>query len=163
MAENVAAKPYKLLIGGRWIEEKETMKVIDKYSGETIGVVPMASKKTVEKAIAAAHAAFPSYSRLPAHKRFRVLEKASQLLAKHQEEIAATICREAGKAWKYSIGEVARAVETFQFSAEEAKRIHGETVPMDASSAGEGRMGFYLRTPVGVVAAITPFNFPLNT
>jgi acyl-CoA reductase-like NAD-dependent aldehyde dehydrogenase len=57
---------------------------------------------------------------------------------------------------------VARAVETFQFSAEEAKRIHGETVPMDASTAGEGRMGFYLRTPVGVVAAITPFNFPLN-
>src|SRR3989304_920011 len=109
MAENVAAKPYKLLIGGRWIEEKETMKVIDKYSGETIGVVPMASKKTVEKAIAAAHAAFPSYSRLPAHKRFRILEKTSQLLAKHQEEIATIICREAGKAWKYSFGEVTRA------------------------------------------------------
>jgi acyl-CoA reductase-like NAD-dependent aldehyde dehydrogenase len=60
------------------------------------------------------------------------------------------------------VGEVARAVETFQFSAEEAKRVHGETVPMDASTAGEGRMGFYLRGPVGVVAAITPFNFPLN-
>jgi acyl-CoA reductase-like NAD-dependent aldehyde dehydrogenase len=60
------------------------------------------------------------------------------------------------------VGEVSRAVETYQFSAEEAKRIHGETVPMDASTAGEGRMGFYLRCPVGVVAAITPFNFPLN-
>ena len=156
------ANTHRLLVGGKWVKDKETMPVLDKYTGETIGVVPVASKGTVEKAIAAAHAAFPEYSRMPAHKRFRILEKASRLLAKHQEEIAATICREAGKAWKYSIGEVARAVETFQFSAEEAKRIHGETVPMDASSAGEGRMGFYLRTPVGVVAAITPFNFPLN-
>jgi acyl-CoA reductase-like NAD-dependent aldehyde dehydrogenase len=138
------------------------MTVIDKYSGETIGVVPVASKKTVEKAIGAAHAAFPSYSRLPAHKRFRILEKTSQLLAKHQDEIATIICREAGKAWKYSFGEVTRAVETFQFSAEEAKRVHGETIPMDASVAGEGRVGFYLRCPVGVVSAITPFNFPLN-
>src|SRR4030067_1097705 len=110
MAENVAAKPYKLLIGGRWVDEKETMKVIDKYSGETIGMVPVASKKTVEQAIGAAHAAFPSYSRLPAHKRFRILEKTSQLLAKHQDEIATIICREAGKAWKYSFGEGARAL-----------------------------------------------------
>jgi len=78
------------------------------------------------------------------------------------EELATTICREAGKAWKYSAGEVDRAVETFQFAAEEAKRIHGETVPLDASTGGENRVGFWLRTPVGVVAAISPFNFPLN-
>jgi acyl-CoA reductase-like NAD-dependent aldehyde dehydrogenase len=141
---------------------QETMPVLDKYTGETIGVVPVASRSAVDKAIAAAHAAFPDYSRMPAHRRFRILEKVSHLLARDREEIAATICREAGKAWKYSVGEVNRAVETFQFSAEEAKRIHGETIPMDASSAGEGRFGFYLRAPVGVVAAITPFNFPLN-
>lgn len=157
-----ASNVHRLLVGGEWVTDKETMPVLDKYTGETIGVVPVASKATVDKAIAAAHGAFPDYSRMPAHKRFRILEKVSHLLQKHQEEIAATICREAGKAWKYSFGEVARAVETFQFSAEEAKRIHGETVPMDASAAGEGRMGFYLRSPVGVVAAITPFNFPLN-
>jgi acyl-CoA reductase-like NAD-dependent aldehyde dehydrogenase len=162
MTEKVAASPHRLFIGGKWMEDRESMPVIDKYTGETIATVPVASRETVEKAIGAAHAAFPQWSRTPAHRRFRILEKASNLLAKHQEEIATTICREAGKAWKYSLGEVARAVETFQFSAEEAKRIHGETVPMDASTAGEGRMGFYLRTPVGVVAAITPFNFPLN-
>jgi acyl-CoA reductase-like NAD-dependent aldehyde dehydrogenase len=162
MAENVAVKSYRLLIGGKWVDAGETMPVIDKYTGETIGAVPVVSREMVDRAIGAAHAAFPEWSRTPAHRRFRILEKASNLLAKHQEEIAATICREAGKAWKYSVGEVARAVETFQFSAEEAKRLHGETVPMDASTAGEGRMGFYLRCPVGVVAAITPFNFPLN-
>lgn len=162
MAKKVTARPYRLFVGGKWVDDKETMPVIDKYTGETIGIVPAASRETVGRAIAAARAAFPDWSRTPAHRRFRILEKASNLLAKHQEEIAAIICREAGKAWKYSVGEVSRAVETFQFSAEEAKRIHGETVPMDASTAGEGRMGFYLRCPVGVVAAITPFNFPLN-
>jgi len=155
-------KSYKLLVAGKWIEDSSTLPVIDKYTGEVIGNVPVASRDTVERAISAAHGAFPSYSRTPAHKRFRILERTAQLLDKYQEEIATLICREAGKAWKYSIGEVSRGVETFQFSAEEAKRIHGETVPMDASAAGEGRIGFYLRSPVGVVAAITPFNFPLN-
>lgn len=153
---------HRLFVGGNWIEDRETMPVLDKYTGETIAVVPVASRETVGEAIAAAHAAFPAYSRLPAHRRFRVLEKTSRLLDRHRDEIAALICREAGKAWKYSVGEVTRAVETFQFSAEEAKRVHGETVPMDASVAGEGRVGFYLRCPVGVVSAITPFNFPLN-
>jgi len=162
MAGNVAVKPYRLLIGGKWVDGTEKMTVIDKYTGEEIGVVPVADRAMVDRAIGAAREAFPGWSRTPAHRRFRILEKASNLLAKHQDEIAATICSEAGKAWKYSAGEVARAVETFQFSAEEAKRIHGETIPMDASTAGEGRMGFYLRCPVGVVAAITPFNFPLN-
>jgi acyl-CoA reductase-like NAD-dependent aldehyde dehydrogenase len=157
-----AAKPYRLYIDGKWVDGKETLPVIDKYTGETIGLVPVASKEMTDRAIGAAHAAFPSYSRLPAHKRFRILEKAAQLLDRHKEEIATIICREAGKAWKYSLGEVLRAAETFQFSAEEAKRIHGETIPMDASTAGEGRIGYYLRCPVGVVAAITPFNFPLN-
>ena len=156
------ANSHRLLVNGKWVEDRESMPVIDKYTGETIGLVPVASRETVESAIGAAHAAFSSYSRLPAHRRFRILEKVSQLLAAHQEEIASTICREAGKAWKYSVSEVTRAVETFQFSAEEAKRVHGETIPMDASVAGEGRMGFYLRCPVGVVSAITPFNFPLN-
>jgi acyl-CoA reductase-like NAD-dependent aldehyde dehydrogenase len=155
-------RSYKLLVAGEWIEDSSTLPVKDKYSGAVIATVPLASPATVERAVAGAQAAFPSYSRVPAHKRFRILEKTAQLLEKHQEEFATLICREAGKAWKYSMGEVSRGIETFQFSAEEAKRIHGETVPMDASPAGEGRTGFYFRTPVGVVAAITPFNFPLN-
>jgi acyl-CoA reductase-like NAD-dependent aldehyde dehydrogenase len=155
-------KSYKLLVAGEWIEDTSTLPVKDKYTGETIGTVPVASQATVDRAVAGAEAAFASYSRVPAHKRFKILAKTAELLEKYQEELATLICREAGKAWKYSLGEVSRAIETFQFSAEEAKRIHGETVPMDASTAGEGRMGFYLRSPVGVVAAITPFNFPLN-
>jgi len=156
------SKNYGMLVEGKWETVAETIPVIDKYSGEEIGTVPSAAKADVERAIAAAVRAFPAYADLPAHRRSRILARTSELLAQHQEEIAAIICREAGKAWKYSMLEVARAVETFQFAAEEAKRIHGETLPMDASTGGEGRFGFYFRTPVGVVAAISPFNFPLN-
>ncbi len=155
-------RSYKLLIGEKWMDDAASTQVSDKYTGEIIGTVPVASRETVEKAVAAARAAFERYSMVPAHMRCSILEKTAALLEEHKDEIASLICREAGKAWKYSIGEVLRGIETIQFSAEEAKRIHGETIPMDASASGEGRMGFYLRRPVGVVAAITPFNFPLN-
>ncbi|MFH1725507.1 MAG: aldehyde dehydrogenase family protein [Elusimicrobiota bacterium] len=136
--------------------------VTDKYTGEPIGEVPVASRADVRDAITRAAKAFESYSETPAHKRARILEKASALIAQSREELALLISREAGKAWKYSAGEVDRAAETFKFAAEEAKRIHGETIPMDAAMGGEGRLGFYLRTPIGVIAAISPFNFPLN-
>jgi acyl-CoA reductase-like NAD-dependent aldehyde dehydrogenase len=153
---------HRLFVDGQRVEEKETLRVVDKFTGETLGDVPVASKETVLRAVAAAHKAFPSYSRMPAHKRSSILERTADLLETRKDEIAALICREAGKAWKYSLGEVGRGIETFRFAAEEAKRLHGETIPLDASSVGEGRLGFYLRCPAGVVAAVTPFNFPLN-
>jgi acyl-CoA reductase-like NAD-dependent aldehyde dehydrogenase len=156
------ATTHKMLIGGNWEAGKEHISVIDKYTREVIGEIPQASKTDVERAVDSAKKAFISYSEMPAHARAKILSRTSELLDDNKEEIATLICREAGKAWKYSMGEVARATETFQFAAEEAKRIHGETVPMDASHGGEKRMGFYIRTPVGVIAAISPFNFPLN-
>ncbi len=136
--------------------------VLDKYTGETIGQVPRAVQSDVRRAIGAAQKAFASYGEFPAHRRAKILETTANLLVERKEEIATIICREAGKAWKYSVLEVDRAVETFKFAAEEAKRIHGETIPLDASPGGEGRLGFYVRTPIGVIAAISPFNFPLN-
>jgi acyl-CoA reductase-like NAD-dependent aldehyde dehydrogenase len=153
---------HGMLIGGEWQQAEAELKVLDKFSGEVMGSVPVASQKDVARATAAAQAAFPGFAALPAHARSRMLRKAAEIMEARQEEIATLICREAGKAWKYSLGEVGRGVETFVFAAEEAKRIHGETIPMDASPSGENRVGFYLRTPMGVVAAITPFNFPLN-
>ncbi|MBI5881758.1 MAG: aldehyde dehydrogenase family protein [Elusimicrobia bacterium] len=136
--------------------------VLDKYTGESIAQVLESSKEDVERAITRAQQAFASYSKWPAHRRAKVLEAASLLLTQRREELALTLSREAGKAWKYSLIEVDRAAETFKFAAEEAKHLHGETIPLDASTAGEGRLGFYIRTPIGVVAAISPFNFPLN-
>jgi acyl-CoA reductase-like NAD-dependent aldehyde dehydrogenase len=139
-----------------------TLQVLDKYSGATIGEVPIADAAAVDRAVARARDAFPAWSATPAHKRSAILRRAAEIIDARKDDIAVLIAREAGKAWKYAIGEVARSVETFTFSAEEAKRIHGETVPMDASAFGEKRIGFYLRVPLGVVSAITPFNFPIN-
>jgi acyl-CoA reductase-like NAD-dependent aldehyde dehydrogenase len=138
------------------------MNSVDKFSGEVIGSVHAASREDVARATANARAAFASWSETPAWKRSAILRDTAERLGARRNDLATLICREAGKAWKYSLVEVDRAKETFSFAADEAKRIHGETVPMDASTSGEGRLGFYLRTPVGVVAAITPFNFPLN-
>ena len=136
--------------------------VIDKFSGERIGDVPIASEQDVDAAVRDAERAFFAWSETPAHARALVLRRAAEMMDARRDALATTIAREAGKAWKHAMGEVARSVETFTFAAEETKRIHGETVPMDASASGEGRIGFYLRMPMGVVAAITPFNFPLN-
>ncbi len=155
-------KEYKMLINGKWLPGKETISVINPYNQEVIATIPKASKEDVDAAIQAAQKGFEVISTMPAHQRSKILETMSGLLAKHREEIANLIASESGKAWKYANGEVGRAVETFKFAAEEAKQIHGETVPMDASPNSETRMGFYIRTPIGVVGAISPFNFPLN-
>ncbi len=155
-------KRYRTLIGGEWVEGKQTIDVLDKYSGEVIATVPKADGELVNRAIDSAALAFDEFRKMPAYRRSEILERAANLIKEREEEIAETICREAGKAWKYSIGEVRRGFETFKFASEEAKRIHGETVPMDASASGVGRVGYYIRVPMGVIGAITPFNFPLN-
>ncbi len=136
--------------------------VTDKFTGLEMGRVPVADAVAVDAAVRRAHGAFASWSTTPAHRRAAILVKAAGLIEQQRDRFAETIAREAGKAWKHAVHEVERSVETFTFAGEEAKRIHGETVPMDASVFGENRIGFYLRSPLGVVSAITPFNFPLN-
>jgi acyl-CoA reductase-like NAD-dependent aldehyde dehydrogenase len=136
--------------------------VLDKFTGEIIRSLPIAGESEVDAAVRRAQRAFPGWAATPAHRRAAILLGAAERIQTRRDEFTALIAREAGKAWKHAAGEVARSVETFTFAGEEAKRIHGETVPMDASAFGEGRVGFYLRAPLGVVSAITPFNFPLN-
>jgi acyl-CoA reductase-like NAD-dependent aldehyde dehydrogenase len=138
------------------------LEVRNKYSGEVIAAIPTARREEVEAAIGAATAAAAVMAETPAHRRAEILSGAATRLRERRDAVARTIAAEAGKALKYARIEVDRAVNTFVTAAEEAKRIHGETVPMDAVPAGEGYFGFYVRRPVGVVAAITPFNFPLN-
>lgn len=152
----------KLFIGGRWVDGGTPDEVRNKYTGEVIGTLPTARWEDVDAAIAAAQEAAPAMAEMPAHKRGEILARTAQLIQAQREDIARTIAAEAGKALKFSRIEVDRAISTFTIAAEEAKRIHGETVPLDAVPAGEGYFGFYVRRPVGVVAAITPFNFPLN-
>lgn len=156
------AREYGMLIDGEWVLSAATFEVINPYNGEVLGVVPKASKEDVNRAVQSARKAFKVMSEMPAYQRAKILERMSGLITENREEIARTIAREAGKAWKYALGEADRAAETFKFAAEEAKQIHGETIPMDASASGEGRLGFYMRFPIGVIGAIPPFNFPIN-
>ncbi len=155
-------KKHMLYIGGEWVSTDTWDEVIEKYTGEPFAQIAVAGESEVNSALEAAQDAFTQMKQLPAHKRATILNQIASGLENRKEEIAETICREAGKSYKYSVGEVGRAVETFSFASDVARSIHGETVPMDASTAGEGRFGYWVREPIGIVVAITPFNFPLN-
>ncbi len=157
------AKRYRVLVGGDWVgDDWNGIDVINPYDDTVIGIVPEATPTAVEQAITAALAAFATVSAMPAYKRAEILGRTADFILRDKEEIAAIIAREAGKSWKYAIAEAERSAETFRFASIEAKAGHGEIVPMDASPVSAGRFGFYLRVPIGVIGAITPFNFPLN-
>jgi acyl-CoA reductase-like NAD-dependent aldehyde dehydrogenase len=153
---------YKLLIDGQWVNSGPVMEVKNKYDGKVIGTLPTASKENVEAAIDAAERAEDVMADMPAYKRSEILLKTAALLRERADDLAKTIAAEAGKALKFARAEVDRAISTFTIASEEAKRLHGETIPLDAVPAGEGYFGFWTRRPVGVIAAISPFNFPLN-
>jgi len=152
----------KLLIDGRWVDGGPPVEVRNKYSGEVIGTLPAARREDVDAAVAAAARAAAVMAEMPAHRRSEILSRTAALIRERRDEFARTIAAEAGKALKYARAEVDRGIMTFTIAAEEARRLHGETVPLDAVPAGEGYFGFWIRRPVGVVAAISPFNFPLN-
>jgi acyl-CoA reductase-like NAD-dependent aldehyde dehydrogenase len=153
---------HKLFIDGQWVGGGPLLEVVNKYSGEVFAAVPQARQEDVEAAIGAAHRAAPIMADLPPHRRYEILLRAAGAIRKRSEEFARTIAIEAGKALKFARIEVDRAIGTFTFAAEEAKRMHGETVPLDAIPSGEGYFGYYVRRPVGVIVGISPFNFPLN-
>ncbi|MBW4436962.1 MAG: aldehyde dehydrogenase family protein [Pleurocapsa minor GSE-CHR-MK-17-07R] len=139
-----------------------TYPVRSPYDGAVIGEAHESSEADVREAIARASAARGPMAALTAYQRGAILDKISDLLAANVEAIARLMAGESGKPMRYSRGEVKRAVETFAFAADEARRLHGETIPLDAAQTGAGKTGWFVRVPVGVIAAITPFNFPLN-
>ncbi|MCC7189296.1 MAG: aldehyde dehydrogenase family protein [Anaerolineales bacterium] len=153
---------HKLLIDGQWVDGGPVAEVKNKYSGAVIGAVVTARREDVDAAIAAAERAENVMADMPAHKRAEILLKTAALIRERFDDLAKTIAAEAGKALKFARAEVDRAQSTFTIAAEEAKRLHGETIPLDAVPSGEGFFGFWTRRPVGVIAAISPFNFPLN-
>jgi acyl-CoA reductase-like NAD-dependent aldehyde dehydrogenase len=152
----------KLLIAGEWVGTEKALPVINPYDESVICDIPIATEPVIDAAIAAAEAGAADMRRLPAHTRSGILAKAASLLEQHSDEFTESIIAEAGKPRKYAAAETSRGVETLRFAAAEALRVHGETVPMDAARGSENRRGFFIRVPLGVIAAITPFNFPLN-
>jgi acyl-CoA reductase-like NAD-dependent aldehyde dehydrogenase len=149
-----------LLIDGEWVATGEWLDVTSPYSGTVVGRVARGGRREAERAVEAAARALESP--LPAHERAEILTTVAALIDLHREEIARTICAEAGKPIKTARVEAARAMSTYTFAAVEARKLAGSVVPMAAAAAGEGKFGFTLRRPVGVVGAISPFNFPCN-
>jgi acyl-CoA reductase-like NAD-dependent aldehyde dehydrogenase len=154
------ATERKLLLDGEWIETGGWIDVRSPYSGDVVGRVAKAGADHARRAIDAAERAMADP--LPAHKRAEILSRVAGYIGRRHEEVAQTICAEAGKPLKAARIEATRAMSTYTFAAVEARKLAGEMVPMSASQAGEGKLAFTLRQPVGVVAAISPFNFPLN-
>ncbi len=151
---------HKLLLDGAWIETDESVEVRSPYSGDVVGRVAKAGADEARRAVDAAARALESP--LPAHERAAILDRVAALLRERHEDMAQTICAEAGKPIRTARVEASRAISTYTFAAVEARKLAGDVVPMDASEAGEGKIAFTLRRPVGVVGAISPFNFPCN-
>ncbi|MBF8267028.1 MAG: putative aldehyde-dehydrogenase-like protein y4uC [Dehalococcoidia bacterium] len=149
-------------IGGKWIQKTSTLPVVNPYDGTVVDTVPLADLDDVETALATAVHGARVMGKTPAYDRYVFLKRAAELMAERAEELSRTITLEEGKPIGEARAEVQRAVQTLTLSAEEAKRIHGETVPLDAAPGATRQLGFTLRVPCGVVVAISPFNFPLN-
>ena len=155
-----ALSEKRLLIGGEWVETGEWVEVRSPYSGDVVGRVAKAGADEARQALDAAERAMQEP--LPAHKRAEILVRVAAALGRRHDEVARLISDEAGKPMKAARVEAQRAMSTYTFAAVEARKLAGEMVPMDAAQAGEGKLAFTLRRPVGIVGAISPFNFPLN-
>lgn len=159
--------PSQMYIDGMWVDSEAaaTLDVVNPANQEVLARIPRASREDADRAIDAALEAKDRAAEVPAHERSRILLKVASLLEQNSKEMALMIARNVGKPLLDAEAETARAVLTLTFAAEEAKRIYGQTIPLDAHSfppGNQNRLAFTIREPVGVVAAISPFNFPLN-
>ena len=152
----------RMYVAGQWIDKPQTIPVENPYDRSVIDTVPRADRGDVARALESAVRGARAMAKLSGYDRYQILHKAAQLMAARQEELGRTISTEEGKVLAEGRLEANRAIETIQGSAEEAKRLHGETVPVDGAPGGAGKLAFTLRVPCGVVLAISPFNFPLN-
>jgi acyl-CoA reductase-like NAD-dependent aldehyde dehydrogenase len=161
--KTMSIKKAQLFINGEWVfSKREVISVKSPYTGEVIGEQVIATMDDTEAAIASAFAAKKEIAAIPAHERAHILKKAAFLLEERKEEFARLISMELGKPLKNTLDEVSRSVETLELSGEEAKRLNGESIPGNASERGTNAIAVTFRVPVGVIAAITPFNAPLN-
>ncbi|MEO8883255.1 MAG: aldehyde dehydrogenase family protein [Devosia sp.] len=149
-------------IGGTWVDAAETYTVADPFRNTLVSTAPRSGLDDLDRALAAAVRERPEAAKLPATERAKILRRAAGLLGERKATIAEIMSRETGKAIKDSLAELDRSADTLSLSAEEAVRIEGEHVPLDASPMGFGKIAMLLRFPIGVVAAITPFNAPVN-
>ncbi len=152
----------KMLIGGEWVEKKKKIDVLNPYDNSLVDTVPYGTVDDIDKAIEIAQKGYEINRNLPSHKRISILKKTADIMESRYEELAQTIATEGSKTISEARKEVGRAINTITISAEEARRINGETIPFDSAEGSENRVGYYYRFPIGIIGAITPFNDPLN-
>lgn len=153
-------KSYDLYIGGEWVKTDSYIPVYHKYTGECIAQIAKAEKHHVSDAVEKASKTFKQDSLTP-FQRYKILLKASELMEARRDEMELSLIQEVGKTRKDAMNELDRTINTLRLSAEEAKKIHGEMIPLQATEGSENRLGFTIRVPKGVIGAITPFNYPL--
>ena len=156
------AQEFRLFIDGEWVATQLTAPVLNPYTGRVVGVTHLATSAELDRSIAAAQRCCRDVRRWPRHRRAELLASIAGRLHEQRQPLAELMMEEAGKPVQYAAAEVDRAVMTFTTAAEEAKRFCGEVSPLDAAPAGEGYVAMTTRVAVGPVAAISPFNFPLN-
>ena len=152
----------KIFVNGKWIETENYSLLKSPYTLEPIAEIAIATKEDLNVAISAAHASRKKMAKMPIHQRSAILEKLVVLLGNRFEEAATIIANEAAKPITAAREEVRRTIQTYKFAAAEATRIGGETISLDAAPGGENRLAYTVREPLGVIGAITPFNFPMN-
>jgi glyceraldehyde-3-phosphate dehydrogenase (NADP+) len=155
-------KRYPLQVGGGETESGNWLPVINPYNGSLLTEVALAGPEEMDRAVRSAAEAFEDYGTFESFRRAELLEAMTEGLRRRREELADIIVAEAGKPVTLARGEVDRAVNTFRLAVEETRRIGGEVIPMDLTPDASGRVGMTSRFPIGPVAAIAPFNFPLN-
>ncbi len=153
---------YKIFVGGEFLTTDRPLKVINPYNGEIIGNTYLGSSDELEIAINQAQTVQKSMRDLPAFAKYEALMKIAGLIKEEREEFGRVLCLESAKPIRYALSEVDRAIQTFIVAAEEAKRLPKEYIDLDWTPAGKGKEGLVKYFPVGLVAGISPFNFPLN-
>ena len=152
----------RMYVGDEWFDKREMIPVVNPFDGSVVDSIPKADADDIERALATAARGAQTMRQLTGYERFQILRRAADLLLERSEEFARTITLEEGKIISEARVEVSRAAEILALSAEEAKRLSGEVVPLDGAPGVKTQMGFTLRVPCGVVLAISPFNFPLH-
>ena len=152
----------KIYLAGEFIATSQQIVVTDPYSGKSVASVCLASPSDVDTAIAKANAVRTQMQDLPVFERAGILRKIAETFTKRREELAKLLISESAKPWRYAIAEVDRAAETFLIASEECKRFPGEVMSLDWTPSGKNKKGIVDYFPIGVIAGITPFNFPFN-
>lgn len=153
---------YPMYLAGEWTESDEELTIANPFDGKVIGTTFQATREQLDQAIVAAEAVYPRLKAMPTYERVSLLQAFAAKMRSQRDEVARMICLEAGKPIREAEVETDRGIFTIETAAEEAKRIEGEVIPLDLLPSSKGRFGIVRRFPIGPIAGISPFNFPLN-